>query len=62
MPHNLPIVECFQKDEAFFISECEHPTRFVGSISAWLLKENMLSSRESFHRPLVMEAIWQLVP
>ena len=59
-PLDLPIVECFQKDKAFFISECEHPARFVGSISTWLLDEDVLSSCKCFHRPFVMEANWQL--
>ena len=61
MSRGLPIVECLHKDKAFPMSECEHPARFVGSISNWLLDEDMLSSCKRFHSPLVMEAIWQLV-
>jgi hypothetical protein len=60
IPRGLPIVECLQKYEAFFLSECEHPARFFGSISTWLLEKDMLSSCESFHSPFEMETIWQL--
>ena len=33
MSRGLPVVECLHKDEAFFLSECEHPACFVGGIS-----------------------------
>src|SRR6266404_2668800 len=58
--YDSPVVESLKKDEALFLSECEHLARFFGSISTWLFKQDMLSSCERLHSPLIVEAIWQL--
>ena len=60
IPRCLPIVECLHKDEAFFLSECEHLACFFGSISTWFFEEDVFSSRKRFHSPFVMQSIWQL--
>jgi len=55
-----PIVESLHEDQTFLLSKRKHLACLFGRVRTWLLKENMLSSRERLHSPLIVETIGQL--
>jgi len=56
----LPVVKGLKESSTFFLSKCKHLACLFGSIRAWLFKEDMFSSCECLHSPLIVEAVGQL--